>query len=394
MRIAIDATFRMHGGGMIHLRQLLKAWHSLRLEREHTLVLFTRADSADQLGPLNDGIELVTLPGSEINAGVRLLWQQFRLPGLLRQAGSDVLFCPGNVSPFRSSIPVVVALQNAAPFCASVTLRSTGLSKWLWFKALGWMMRWSARRADRVVFISQYFRDFFVRCYGFPSDHADVIPHGYDSFAGTTVDPLLLERMGIRRPFILSVSHLYRYKNLPALIEGYALARQALQARDLRLVIVGKAVDPGFYKEMRRQVDALGLQDWIVFPGPVPHPVVATLIRECEFFVFQSTCENFSIALLEALAAGVPVASSNAGVMPEIGGDAPLYFDPFHPQGIAEVLARVAGDPELRREMGRKALQQATRFPTWEQVATMTLQSLQRAAGGSAVSSAHAASAR
>jgi glycosyltransferase involved in cell wall biosynthesis len=395
MRIAIDATFRVAGGAMIHLRQLLKEWHSLRLDREHSLVLFTRPENLDKLGPLDDGIELVTMSGSDINAGVRLLWQQFRLPELVRRARADVLFCPGNISPFRCSVPVVVVLQNAAPFCTSITPRSTGLVQWLSFRVLGWMMRFSARRADRVVFLSEYFRDLFVRRFGFPIERGDVIYHGRDSLAGTNADPLLLERLGISRPFILSVSHLYRYKNLPALIEGYALEREALQARGLRLVIVGsKVVDPGSYREIRRRVDALGLQDWIVFPGPVPHDQVSTLMRECEFFVFQSTCENFSVALIEALAAGVPIASSNAGVMPEIGGDAPLYFDPSQPQSIAEVLARMAGDAELRREMGRKALQQAVRFPNWEQVATMTMQSLERAAGCPAESSAHPASNR
>jgi glycosyltransferase involved in cell wall biosynthesis len=394
MRIAIDATFRMHGGGMIHLRHFLAAWRRQQLDRQHTLVLFTRADNLDRLGTLDGRIELVTLPRSGFRPALRLVWQQLRLPELARRLGADVLFCPGNFSPFRSRIPVVVAFQNAAPFCSSVTPRRVGLPHWLSYKTSGWMMRLSARRADRVVFISKYFRDLFVGRFRFPGERGDVVYHGSDAFAGLTANPALLERLGIQWPFILSVSHLYRYKNLPALIEGYALARQALQARGLRLVIVGKAVDRAHYRQIQHRVRALELEDWVVFPGWVPHGEVGTLLAKCESFVFQSTCENCPNTLIEALAAGVPVLSSDAGVMPEIGGDAAVYFDPFEPRSISEALVRVAGDAELRREMSRRSLQQAKRFPTWDEVVTQTLRSLEQAVGGSVAPSVHASSTR
>ena len=86
------------------------------------------------------------------------------------------------------------------------------------------------------------------------------------------------------------------------------------------------------------------------------------------------------MSLIEALAADVPIACSNVGVMPEIAGDAAAYFDPYDPGDIANTLARVINDAPLRDTLRKKALEQARKFPTWDEVGEMTLRSLERAA--------------
>lgn len=380
MRIAIDATFRMHGGGMIHIRNLLAAWQRLGVFREHKIVLFTRPENLKDIGTLSSEIEIVTFGTHEISPIARVLWQQFRFPRLIRKMGLDVLFCPGGTVPLRSPIPTVVAFRNAAPFCSSVNPRTAGLPHWLSFKILGLMMKLAARYSTRVLFISHHFRDLFVKRFGFPIERADIVYHGCDALRASEKDSALLRELGIGERYILSVSHLYRYKNMPVLIEGYALAQKVLKSHGLQLAIVGKVIDRWHYDRMRRRIQELGLQDWILLPGPVAHDRVGALLKSCHSFVFQSTCENCPNTLIEALAAAVPVATSNASVMPEIGGDAVLYFDPFEAKSIAAALTRLTEDDELRRELIRKASERAKAFPTWDEVGRLTLDSLTRAA--------------
>lgn len=383
MRIGISAAYRMHGGGLVHLRNLLKAWTRMGITRKHSIILFTRPENlpALQLVP-GGGLEIRPTGSRFFNVLGKLVWEQVMFPRLLAQIRPDVVFCPGNIVPLRSPVPTVVAYRNAAPFCSSVTLRATGPSEWLAYKAQGALMRLSADAARRAIFISHYFKDLFVERFGFPPERCDVIYHGRDGLSEEQPDRSLLDRLGVVSPYILCVSHLQSYKNIPALIEGYAVAQQTLQRCGLRLALAGKPVSESYARRLNALIHKQGLDRWIILTGNLPHPAVATLLAHCHFLVFQSTCENCPTALIEAMAAGVPIACSNASVMPEIAGDSVLYFDPFDPADIARALTRMADEVSLRRDLGQKAKQRALKFPTWDEVGQMTLSSLERALHG------------
>jgi glycosyltransferase involved in cell wall biosynthesis len=383
MHIAINAAYRLHGGGFTHLRHLLDAWSRLRIDREHTISLFTRAENVSLLqGSLGQNIRVHTVGQPSMTLAAKLAWEQLVLPRVLAASDADVLLCTGGIVPVRSPLPTVVVLHNAGPFCRSVTVKSTGPHDWFWLKALGVLMRCSARVATRVIFISQYFKDLFVRRFRFPAERGDVIYHGRDTLPMHPSPPQSLPQLGIRSPYILSVSHLYPYKNLPALIEGYALAQDTLRARGLQLALVGKARHDSYQQQLKGLIHRRALDDWVVLTGGVEHETIGPLLAGCQSFVFQSTCENCPATLIEALAAGVPIACSNAGVMPEIAGSAALYFDPDNPAEIAVALSRLAIDGSIRAELQQKAHQRAQKFPTWDEVGQMTLSSLQRAVTG------------
>ena len=107
-------------------------------------------------------------------------------------------------------------------------------------------------------------------------------------------------------------------------------------------------------------------------------------MRRCELFVFQSTCENCPNTLIEALAAGLPIACSSSGVMPEIAGQAAVYYDPFAPRDIARALREVVSRPQLAAELRERARAQSLKFPTWQEVGRRTFDTLRRAAGSGA----------
>ena len=103
---------------------------------------------------------------------------------------------------------------------------------------------------------------------------------------------------------------------------------------------------------------------------------VPALYKGSLFLVFPSLCENCPRVLIEAMSLGVPIVCSNISVMPEICGDAALYFDPYDIDDIARKIIEVATDDELRCKLRQTALEQSKRFPTWKEVAHDTLQVL------------------
>jgi glycosyltransferase involved in cell wall biosynthesis len=239
-------------------------------------------------------------------------------------------------------------------------------------------MRLSASHADRVIFISEFFRDLFVSSDWCQRSRAEMIYLGRER--DDSADTRDLPGIDEFRPFALCVSHLYPYKRLANLIEGYAAQEQYLSTIGLRLLIVGKTVHRGEYTRLQRLISGYGLNHMVRLYGEIPQDAVAGLMRRAEFFVFQSTCENCPSTLIEALASELPIACSSAGVMPEIAGPAARYFDPFDPADIGRALVELATDQGLRETLSRKSARQARKYPTWDGVAASAMDVLRSVA--------------
>jgi glycosyltransferase involved in cell wall biosynthesis len=385
MRIGISALFRASGGSLTSLAQLLESWAGDGTLDRHEIVLF--AGDGTVTG-LTGAVRAETLRRIRIrrfasaDAGMfrRLVVEQVRLLGELRRERIDVLFCPGNVVPYAARIPTVAVFQNAAPFCDSVTFRSTRGLRWVQFRLLGRLIRMTARRATRVIFISAFFRDLFVTRFGFPGERGAVIHRAALSRAGAAPDRALEERLGIRGRYMLSVSNVNPYKNLVELIEGFARALRSAPAEDLQLVISGLVNFPWYLEKMNEGIRRHGLQERVVLTGELPHPQIEALLAGCESFVFSSTCENCPTALIEAMSFGLAVASSNVGVMPEIGLDSVLYFDPYDPSSIAEQLRALMTDAALRADLSTRALSRVRDLPNVDEVARRTMAVIEAAA--------------
>lgn len=382
LRIGVSALHRASGGSLTHLVHLLAGWKRDGTLARHRFVIFVGPDSQSALRQaLPDVMDLVDIaPFPSAGRGLlqRLFDEQIRLPRALLKHSIDVLLCPANVMPYATRVPVVASFQNAAPFCETVTPASVGLRPWLQFALLGWFMRATARRATIVIFISRFFRDLFVERFGFDAKRGRVIPRAAEDSAAAA-DPELEARLGVRRPFLLSVSHLNPYKNTIELIEGFALASKDLPPR--QLVLAGMANFAPYAESIRATIARLGLAERVLLTGELPHADALSLVAGCEAFVFTSTCENCPTALVEAMSTGAPVASSNVGVMPEVTGDAALLFDPAQPAEIAEALRRMMTDPQLCEELRRRSLARAQTFITRDTVARQTIEAIEMASG-------------
>lgn len=381
MRLGISTLFQASGGSLTNLAQLLRSWDASGALAKHEVVLFTSPRVAERLKKAAGEAAiakttLVLFPGSDRGLAARLIDEQWRLPRALSRHRIDVLFCPGNVVPYRARVPVVPVFQNAAPFCEGVTLATAGWRHWLQFRILGLFMRLSARKAEAVIFLSEWMRDLFVERFGLDRGRGLVIRRAGNP--AVAADRALEERLGIRRPFVISVSHLNPYKQTVELLEAFALASRDVPGR--QLVLVGMAQFPAYRLRIAETIARHALEDSVLLTGELPHRDALALMAGAESFVFTSTCEAGPTALTEALALGLPIGSSNAGAMPEVTKDAALLFDPRDPQDIARVLRRLMSDEALRETLHGRALERASHQRDAEGVAAATLAVLEEAA--------------
>ncbi len=368
MHIGIDALYQLQeGGGRTHLQQLLSAWRDSIDPLADQISVFTTPAGAEQLRSVagaNVTFHVFNLPGRHF--ALRVLWEQTVFVRILARVKLDVLLCPGNMMPLRTRLPTALVFQSPAPYCASTTPGTLGLSAYLRFKLVGWMMQRSAARANQVIFVSEMLHQLFTQRVALDPGRAVVIYYGFEA------DWMLsVEQTPYPFPYLIYVSSIWPYKNTREVISGYALLRQNVPSCDWRLVIAGRSFDERYFAELKLLVERLGLAEQVTFTGGLSHQAVKALLGGAVAFVYASVCESFGIPLLEAMAAGVPIACGDTLTTREIVSDAALTFDPASPLAIAEGLERLL-DPALRQTLIERGHLRAAVFPTWAQTAAQT----------------------
>ncbi|MEX1007274.1 MAG: glycosyltransferase family 1 protein [Acidimicrobiia bacterium] len=172
---------------------------------------------------------------------------------------------------------------------------------------------------------------------------------------------------GVTKPFALFVSSLWPYKNCDGLLRAWALARTRLG--DRQLAIVGPGRDERYVARLRALAAELGVSGDVVFVGGVPLEVTARFYQAADVLVYPSFNETFGLPILEAMACGCPVVTSNTSAMPEIAGGAALLSDPSDPASIAQAMVDAIAGTERLRDQG---LRRAAQF-TWGATAASTL---------------------
>jgi glycosyltransferase involved in cell wall biosynthesis len=234
----------------------------------------------------------------------------------------------------------------------------------------------SARRADRVIALSEAAADDISRTLGLARSRIDVTHLGVrlDAPRADPVPEAELRR-GLELaddPVLLCVAQKREHKNLSVLLRALPL----LADSRARLVLPGSPTP--HEAELRRLAAELGVADRVRFPAWISDGELEGLYRLADCFVLPSLQEGFGLPVLEAMARDVPVACSDASSLPEVAGDAALLFDPHDPRALAHTLDRLLGDPALRDDLRARGRERCRRF-TWRATARATLASYRRA---------------
>jgi len=351
MRIAIDArelAGKPTGVGR-YLSQILSAWTKLPGAAAHEFILCSPEEHSDA------GWAPLTV--SRVSAGGQgTMWEQLVLPGLIRQAGANVLFAPAYTAPLTSPVPVVLTVHDVS-FVAHPEWFSwrEGVRRRVLTKA-------SARRAARVLTQSDFTKREAVRYLGLDQSRVDVI------YLGTTT----LRTQATREPLVLYVGSLFNRRHVPELIDGFS--RLAVSHPTARLEIVGDnrtlpAID----------VDALiarsDARDRIRARHYVSDAELSSLYARASAFAFLSEYEGFGLTPLEAMAGGIPVVVLETEIGREIYGPAAEYVAQPEPSMIAAALERVLVDQAVRHRLIEAGKAQVERY-SWDECARRTLQVL------------------
>jgi glycosyltransferase involved in cell wall biosynthesis len=370
--LGVNALFlqpRMGGIGT-YVRRLLPALVEAR-PGLRVSVFVNRAGrellAAEEWSP---AVELVSHPLLGIR-GTRALTETTLLGALASHRHCDVLHSVALTAPLRTRAANVVTIADVTWLRHPGAVPAT--TRLLWRT----LVIPVARRADRLIALSESGRRDIARTLEVPDTRIDAIPlgPGDEPVAEPTPEVDLRSRLRLGdSPVILAVSALSTHKNVSALVE--ALPRIRERAAGATLVVPANPTQLG--EELLRRAAELGLGDAVVFPGWLDERDLEGLYRLAACFTFPSLHEGFGLPVLEAMRRGVPVACSSAEPLPEVAGDAAAYFDPRNHGELADAVASVLFDPARAADLAERGRKRAEEF-TWAATAEATLASYERA---------------
>jgi len=350
-------------GNSTYIRNLSRSL--LTLEGDDTFVLFAARAGDSFYRSLGSSPRLRIRAVAQHGGLGRILWTLARAAARERVDALHVQY----FAPLRSAGPFVLAVHDLGFVHVPASFPS---SHRLLMRAL---VPWSVRRATHVVTPSEFTRRALEARYGVASHRISVIwPAVGENFRPLTkiATRAVLGRYGLEPGFLFSLGRLNRRKNLGSLLRAHAAVRAQGQA-DLSLVIGGK-VDHGAQEILRR----VGGSSRITWVGLIPESDLPAFYTGAACFVYPSLYEGFGLPLLEAMACGCPVVSSDRTACPEVVGDAGLLVNPDDVMGIAAATARVINQEALRADLRERGLARSRLF-TWKETARRTLAVLREA---------------
>lgn len=367
--IGIDATNLRRGGGRTHLIELICSVCPSDNSVKRVIVWGGR-ETTDVLSD-KEWLEKRNPSFLDGNMLQRSLWQRFALAKEARTACVDLLFVPGGnyAGDFH---PVVTMSRNMLPFECVELLRYGWSLTTLKLALLRISQSRTFSHADGIIFLTDYAKSGVERVTGKLNAKTSIIPHGMNRrFIMLPREQHAIEKYSTDTPYrILYVSIIDQYKHQWQVVEAMAKLR-----KETSWPLVLELVGPSYTPALKRLQKTIAKYDpngeWVRYYGAVAYDELHSIYAKVDLGVFASSCENMPNILLETMAAGLPVASSNMGPMPEVLGNAGVYFNPEQPTSIAAALLQLINSPELRFDLAKRSYKRAQEY-SWERCARDT----------------------
>jgi glycosyltransferase involved in cell wall biosynthesis len=281
-----------------------------------------------------------------------------------RAAGAcDLLHIPHYNAPLLHRGPLVVSIMDVIHLSSPYRWN---LGSYIYAKP---MLNMVARKADHIITVSEYSKTQIMDVLGIPESKITVIRCGVESEfkpnGNTRECSEALKVLGIHGPFLLYVGNLKPHKNVSTLLRAFG---QLCSQKNWQhsLLIVGD--DRRWRHSVEEECRQLGIRQKTVLVPYVSQSLLPKIYSTAAIVVMPSIVEGFGLPVVEAMACGTPVIASRAASLPEVGGDAVLYFDPANAEELAAQIARVLDSSELRALMRQKGIERAKQF-TWQEAA-------------------------
>lgn len=297
--------------------------------------------------------------------------EQINMPRLLNKFDLDLVHFPHFNVPLLYRKKFVITIHDLI-LIHFPTLRSTSLNPlfyWLKFLAYKIVIKSAIKRAEKIIAVSKFTKNDILDNYDVAESRLAVTYEACEDFCTISSESSesILRKYAIIKPYILYVGNAYPHKNLEALV--LAFAKILKNKSNLTLVLVGRK--DYFYQRLENLVKEENIEN-VVFAGYVPDEDLDTVYRFAELYIFPSLYEGFGLPPLEAMAKGVPVASSDHACMQEVLGEGAHFFDGKNIESMQKSIEDVLNNNELRQELIKKGYEQIKKY-NWENMAKETL---------------------
>ncbi len=360
MKIGIDAR-EFVAGQITGIGRYL--WHFLQYATTsnypHEYVLFCNQET-------DVSFDLPKLKKVIITENITPIWDQVLLPLKMAREKIDVFLTPYFKSPFFLPSKMVLIINDLIPLFFP---EEHSLFRRLYFRFL---CAKAARRATRIITISENSRDDIVKFLRLSADKIMVVHLGVEK----RFKPLAIrteeirEKYALPQKFILYVGNLSPHKNVQGLIKSYAALPSNMRKK--YKLVMGASRSDKYFSHVEEVIRKMELTQDVVFTGFIEHEDLPAVYNMGSLFAFPSFYEGFGLPPLEAMACGSPVVSSGTSSMPEVLGDAALFFNPYHVEEMSLVIRQMLEDENMRNKFRLKGLERA-KFFTFEKMASRIL---------------------
>lgn len=368
MKIGIEAqrVFRRKKHGMdIVALQLIR---NLQLiDKENQYYIFVKDDEDNTCIAETPNFKIVKLPRSPYP-----VWEQILLPIALKKYGIELLHCTSNTAPLAVSVPLVITLHDI------IYLEKWNFTRGTSYQIAGNLYRRinvppAVNKAAKIVTVSDYEKTQIENYFKYDDGKVVTIYNGVGERFNRVTDREVLS--SIRKKYKLPEKYVFFLGNTEPKknVEGVMRALSYLRRQNrLNFTLLMLDIDRKYLNLVADYIEDKAVLDHISFTGYVPNQELPAIYSMASLFLYPSLRESFGIPILEAMACGVPVITSNTSAMPEVAGDAAVLINPENPEELGENILRVLEDDNLRQRLVEKGLVQFKKF-SWKNNARQTL---------------------
>ena len=369
MKIGIEGQrlFRTkkHGMDMVAL-ELIK--NLQEIDKENEYVIFVKPVEDKCLSD-TENFKIVELGG-----GPYPLWEQWALPRAAKKYGCDVLHCTSNTAPVFSKTPLVLILHDIIYLESISIFKKAGT----WYQKLGnmyrrWVVPPVVKRSKKVVTVSNYEKERIAKFFNMDSSRLSAIYNGVGPHFQKISDQNYLKEIknkyNLPDHFMFFLGNTDPKKNTSGVLKAFA-DFNAQSEKQYKLVMLD--YDEGALQSLLADIGHPEIREHIQLTGYVPNIEMPAIINQCEVFLYPSLRESFGIPILEGMACGVPVITSNTSSMPEIAEDAAHIVDPHKSEQITDGIIKILADENYRNLLVEKGLERSKYF-SWKRMAEENL---------------------
>ena len=346
MKIGIEAQrlFRPHKHGMdIVALELIRALQ--KIDHLNEYFIFVKPDEDRACLTATKNFHIV-----EVGGGNYVFWEQILLPIYAKKYGVDVLHCTSNTSPMFLSMPLILTLHDVI-FMEKTSVKNTSSN----YQKFGnmyrkWLVPKIIRKCKHIITISEVEKENIAKVLGLSTNSITVVHNGVSGRFGVKPSAETINKvrndLNLKDDFFLFLGNVEPRKNVNNTVKAFVLF--ATVNSTVKLVITG--IKPSFVEDILGEIDKVDMLNRFVFAGFVEENVLMTLYAEAKVFLYPSLREGFGLPILEAMAFGTPVVTSNISAMPEVAGNAAFMVNPYSVEEICSGMTLAYENQSLRQE--------------------------------------------